>query len=331
MIEDFTFRQGNDLKLSSLIGLSREKHKARLLIRACVQSGETFPHTLLHGIGGTGKTEFARCIGNELGYHFVETHAQAFKRVEILFAAIIEHSKVAEALGHPLLFFLDEIHRLRLVLQEGLYQAMKEWWFPLPGGHKRQILPFTLFGATTRFDMLDSNSFVTRFGNCWQIKRYDLQDIAAIVANELSKHRLRFSAEVAFDIARRCLGVPRNGINLANKVRITVMSEGAEVVTLDHTRRTFELEEIDELGLQPVHHEYLKILARSKVDDRQAPLGVGAIAAKMRQPEDVIKGSVEPILLEFDFVAPTPRGRIMTETGWRYWQEHSSRKFKNAN
>jgi Holliday junction DNA helicase RuvB len=276
----------------------------------------------LYGIGGTGKTEFARCVGNELGYHFVETHAQAFKKTTILFAAIIEHSEAAQSLGRPLLFFLDEIHRLKLVLQEGLYQAMKEWWLPLPG-EKRKIPPFTLFGATTRFDMLDSNSFVTRFGNTWHIKRYDLRNMAAIVANELSKHRLRFSADVAYDIAKRCLGVPRNGINLANKVRITTMSEGAEVVTLAHTCRTFELEEIDELGLQPVHHEYMLILAKSMVDGRQAPLGVGAIAAKMRQPEDVIKGSVEPILLELDFVAPTPRGRVLTPDGAEYFRKRA--------
>jgi Holliday junction DNA helicase RuvB len=311
---------GKKLKLSSLIGLSREKQKARLLIRACRRSGETFPHTLLYGIGGTGKTEFARRVGYELGYHFVETHAAAFKKREPLFATLIQHSKEAQRAGHPLLFFIDEIHRLRTILQEALYQALKEWWIPTLEGNIR-IPAFTLFGATTRFDMLDSNSFVTRFGNVWEIQRYELQEMAAIVANELSKQKLRFSAEVSYDIAKRCLGVPRNAVNLANKVRITALSEGAEYVTLDHARRTFELEEIDALGLHPVHHRYLEILARSVVDGHHAPLGVGPIAAKMRQPEDVIQGSVEPILLELDFVAPSPRGRVLTSSGAEYFQK----------
>jgi Holliday junction resolvasome RuvABC ATP-dependent DNA helicase subunit len=45
---------------------------------------------------------------------------------------------------------------------------------------------------------------------------------------------------------------------------------------------------------------------------------VGAIAAKLRQQEDVIKGSIEPVLLEMSFVSPTPRGRILTESGIHY-------------
>ena len=198
-------------KLSSLIGLAREKTKARLLIRACKHSGEVFPHTLLYSIGGLGKTEFARCIGTELRYYFIETHAAAFKHREVLFSALIKHSKSAARQVRPLLFFIDEIHRLRLILQEAMYQAMKEWWIPTPEG-KLRVPPFTLFGATTRFDMLDSNSFVTRFGNVWEIQRYGLHDMAAIVANELSKHKLRFRAEVAFDIANVVSGFPEMGL-----------------------------------------------------------------------------------------------------------------------
>jgi len=305
--------------LSSLIGLNREKRKARLLIRACKYSGETFPHTLIYSIGGLGKTELARRIGHELAYYFVETHAAAFKHREILFAALIEHS-IAQRRGRPLLFFIDEIHRLKLLLQEGLYQAMKEWWIPTPNG-RLQIAPFTLFGATTRFDMLDSNSFVTRFGNIWEIQRYGIDDVAAIVANKLSKHGLRFTSQVSYEIAKRCLGIPRNAINLAEKVRIMALSEGSSEVTLSHCRSTFELEQIDAYGLHPVHHRYLRILQRSRADGQYLPLGVGAIASKMRQAEDFIKGSVEPILLEMDLVGPTPRGRVLTDSGAEYFEK----------
>lgn len=299
--------------------MNLEKQKAQILIRACLHSGDTFPHTLVWGVGGLGKTEFARCVGNELRYHFIETHAAAYKKRDQLFSVLIEQSKEAQRLNVPLLFFIDEIHRLKLVLQEALYQAMKEWWIPTVSGGRLQIPAFTLFGATTRFDMLDSNSFVTRFGNVWEIQRYGLEDMAAIVASTLSSHGLRFSPEVSFEIAKRCLGIPRNAVNLANKVRITVLSQRSPVVTLEHVRQTFMLEQIDACGLHPVHHRYLSILRKSCSGDRFLPLGVGAIAAKMRQPEDVIKGSVEPILLERDLILPTPRGRMLSELGKDYW------------
>ncbi len=307
----------NTLSLSSLIGLSRQKRKARVAMKACVAAGEAFPHTLLYGIGGTGKTEFARAVGVELDYHFIETHAAAFKKRGQLFETLVRYSAEAQRLGKPLLFFLDEVHGLKLHLQEALYSVMKEWWMPTDHG-KRSIPPFTLIAATTRFDMLDANSFITRFPNVWEINRYSLKDIRNIVAYEFDKHGLTYSHEVVDDIAKRCLGIPRIAVTLVKKVRTTTLAAGEKQVTLDHTWRTFDLEEIDELGLQPVHRRYLQILAASEVNGKLTPLGIGPIAGKMRHHEDMIKGSIEPILLELDFVAPTPRGRVLTKKGAEY-------------
>lgn len=303
--------------LSSLIGLDKLKRRVRVAVRACAVSGECFPHTLLTSLGGCGKTEFARAIGYELAYHFVETHAAAFKKREQLFEAIIHYSSEAQRLGKPLLFFLDEVHGLRLNLQEALYSVMKEWWIPTDRG-KSFIPPFTLIAATTRFDMLDANSFITRFPNVWEINRYSEKDIRKIVAYEFDRLGLRYSYEVVADIAQRCLGIPRIAVTLAKKVRTTTLADGASEVTLDHTWRTFDLEEIDELGLQPVHRRYLEILAASEVNGKLTPMGIGPIAGKMRHHEDMIKGSIEPILLELNMVSPTPRGRVLTKTGKDY-------------
>lgn len=307
-------------KFRNLIGLSRQKQKAELLIRACKHSGEIFPHTLIYAIGGLGKTEFARAIGGELEYHRVETHAAAFKKRDQLFEALVHYSAEAECMGKPLLFFLDEVHGLKPGLQEALYPVMKEWWIPTDRG-KRKIDPFTLIAATTRFDLLDANSFVTRFPNCWEIERYSEKDIRSIVAYEFDKMGLGYDYAVVQDIAKRSLGVPRIAVTLVFKVRTTVLAAHMTLVTLDHTRRTFELEEIDEIGLQPVHRRYLKILAGSEVNGKLTPLGIGPIAGKMRHHEDMIKGSIEPILLEFCFISPTPRGRILTEYGRDYLRQ----------
>lgn len=311
-----------NMSLSSLIGLGREKRKARVAIRACRFSGEVYPHTLLFGIGGTGKTEFARAIGGELDCHFVETHAAAFKKRKQLFATLVHYLEEAVRLDKPLLFFLDEVHGLKLNLQEALYSAMKEWWIPSDRG-KQHIAPFTLVAATTRFDLLDANSFVTRFPNVWEIRRYSERDITNIVAAEFDRLGLTYTKEVAEDVAKRCLGIPRIAVTLARKVRITTIAESTKVITLNHTFRTFDLEEIDELGLQPVHRRYLEILAGSRSNGKLLPLGIGPIAAKMRHHEDMVKGSIEPILLELNMVAPTPRGRTLTEEGLRYLQSRN--------
>jgi Holliday junction DNA helicase RuvB len=307
-----------------LIGLTREKAKARIAIAACLQSGETFPHTLLLGIGGTGKTAFARAIGSELKCHFVETHGAAYKRPDQLLTALVHYSQEAKRANKPLFFFVDEVHRLKTPLQEALYSVMKEWWIPTETG-RIEVAPFTLIAATTRFDMLDANSFVTRFAQRWEIQRYSASDIRAIVARQFIKKGLRCKCEVIVDIAKRCLGVPRIAINLAENIRRAALAAGTQRVTLAHIHQVFDLEEIDELGLHPVHRKYLGILLRSEVDGKHTPLGVGPIAAKMRQPEEAVKGSVEPILLELDFVAPTPRGRMLTAAGLAYLEKVEKR------
>lgn len=303
--------------MRSLIGLSNLKRRFKVAYMACRNSGEVFPHTLLISVGGCGKTEFARAIGYELNSHFVETHAAAFKKRDQLFEALVHHSNEAHRQGKPLLFFLDEVHGLKHNLQEALYSVMTEWWIPTDRG-KKFLERFTLVASTTRFDMLDSGSFVTRFPNVWEIERYPEEDIRNIVAYEFDKLRVGYDYVVVADIAKRCMGIPRLAVNLARKVRTTTLSTGSPVVTLEHNYRTFDLEEIDELGLQAVHRRYLAILAASEVKGKLTPLGIGSIAGKMRQHEDMISGSIEPILLELNMISPTPRGRVLTDIGRAY-------------
>ncbi len=303
------------MRLTSLIGMSRLKRLANTTVVACLRSGHIFPHTLLYGIGGTGKTAFARAIGEELDYHFVEVHASVYKKQEQLLDALRTYSLQAQ--GRPLLWFIDEIHRL-MKLQEALYAPMIEGKIPTSAGFVR-IPKFTLLGATTRFDLLDANSFVTRFDNVWELCRYPLHEMIEIVATQLVGYHLRFTSAVARDIAERCLGVPRYAVKLAKKVYFAALAAGKEEVTLSECRLVFELEEIDFLGLRSEHRKYLRIL---EVCD--CSVGVGAMSAKMGQPKDVIEGSVEPVLLQLDFIASTPRGRKLTEKGTTFLKDVSS-------
>ncbi len=307
-------------KLNELIGLPDIKAKAIIQIRGCREANLLFPHTLLTGIGGTGKTAFARAIGTELGYHFVEVEAIVFTTRNQILDFLLESSSSAQAHGLTLLLFIDEIHRLRLPVQEALYIPMMEWRVTSRSGNVN--LPrFTLMGATTRFDMLDANSFVTRFENVWEIERYNETDIGMVVAQQFRKSGLHFSREIVQIIAKRCLGIPRHAVSFVRKLRFYAR-QGA--VHLADVIKMFQLEKIDELGLHPIHRFYLQVLKGSRSRDHGfSPLGVGAIASTMRQPEDMIKGAVEPILLELGMIAPTPRGRILTEIGHDFLEKIS--------
>jgi len=304
----------SQINLNDLIGISSLQQRARIQIDGCHRLGIPFPHTLITAVGGVGKTVFARAIGNELGYHFVEVEANVFKNRDQVLKYILDASSSSQVRGRTLLLFIDEIHRLRLQIQEALYIPMKEWRISSRSGDI-SLRPFTFIGATTRFDMLDANSFVTRFENLWEIERYSETDIGMIIAQEFRKVGLHFSREIVQMISKRCLGIPRNAISFVRKLRF--MSRHG-VIHLSDVVQMFNLEEIDDLGLHPIHRRYLHILS-----DRCVPLGVGAIASKMRQPEDMIKGAVEPILLELNMISPTPRGRKITQAGREFLKAHS--------
>jgi holliday junction DNA helicase RuvB len=305
------------MELSSLIGIESIKKRARIQIQACLVSHKTFPHSMIFGLGGIGKTLVARSIADELNYYFFEIHAAVFRKPETLTDSLIFHSKEASKKRIPLLYFIDEIHRLSLPLQEALYSPMKEWWVPSLTG-RVEVKPFTLFGATTRFEMLDANSFVTRFGNVWEVKRYEPIDMAIIIAQALSKQGFNFSKEVSQAIASRCLGIPRTGVNLAEKVGSSVLARGSKTITMQDVSQMFELEGIDMIGLRTIHHQYLRVLESNNIGGKIIPVGVKVIAAKMRQAEETITGMVEPELLEFEFIMPTSRGRTLTDKGVHY-------------
>ena len=311
MVKEVRKMQGG---LSSLVGLTEEKERARIDIKACLITGEPYPHTLLHGVGGCGKTLLARCIGEELGYHFVEREGAALKtRNHIVELLSLSHAAAHECNKH-LLLFIDECHRLPVVLQEVFYYPMKEWRITTVGG-EICFSPFTLMAATTRKDMLDEASFVDRFQNKWEIKRFDELHIQEILVHLFEEEGVLFDVRVIRLIAQRCLGIPRQASNLAMKIRNLVLWRGGDwVVTMQDIYKVFELEGIDEIGLSELHVNYLLELMKSKGE----PKGLRALAGKLSQNEDVLVGSVEPVLLSLDMIDLHSRGRVLTETGYRH-------------
>ena len=308
------------MKLNDLLGLTKLKRKASIDIQASLRSGEPFPHTLLYGIGGTGKTAFARAIGAELGYHFVEVEGIVFKHREILVEHLRRSSIDAQRSGKILLLFIDEVHRLSLPVQEALYVPMKEWRITSEAGDIT-FPRFSLIAATTRFDKLDTNSFVKRFDNLWELGRYPWDEMELIVAAELKKNGLGFSYLVVKEIAKRCLGVPRVAVSLVKRVYRSSIAAGHQEVSLADVKGTFMREELDGRGLSPSHRRYVEILFKNGPN----PMGLGVIASKMSTNDDMVSGSIEPILLELDFVSQGSRGRVLTEEGHTYFRNFSKK------
>ena len=70
--------------------------------------------------------------------------------------------------------------------------------------------------------------------------------------------------------------------------------------------------EIDPIGLEETDRRILKAIAETF---RGGPVGVRAIAASIAEEERTIVDVYEPYLLQIGFLARTPQGRIITDTG----------------
>lgn len=295
--------------MPEILGLGRLKQQISRCVVSCKIRHAPFPHSLISGLGGTGKTTIARSIAKMLGYAFFDTEAAELKTRDTALNWLVDCNDKALAL--PFVIFIDECHRLG-DRQESFYYPMVDR-FANRGGKRIRLNSFTLIGATTRRDMLDQGSFITRFQNVWDIGRYSLSDMEMIVRRECGKQGLASEPAERSAISRRCLGIPRRAVGLVEKVRDQVLyaHSGDLLIRSSDVEDVFRLEEIDCIGLEKAHVQYLRALA----DTRGHPKGLGMLAAILGRAKTVVEDTIEPILISLGFVATTSKGRLITDRG----------------
>src|SRR4051812_32306842 len=143
-------------RLSEFIGQQKVKESLRIYIDAAMGRREPLDHTLFIGPPGLGKTTLAELMARELGVNIRTTSGPALEKPGDL-VGTLTNLRAGDIL------FIDEIHRLRPIIEEFLYPAMEDFRIDirLSEGPKAQTItmpvePFTLIGATTRLGMLTS-------------------------------------------------------------------------------------------------------------------------------------------------------------------------------
>jgi len=296
--------------LSDFLGCDWLKQVAHRDVVASRRTGECFPHTLLAGPGGLGKTTFAECMAHDLLYWYEMIEGAMCKTRKHAQERLLIACDNASAVGHKLLFFIDEVHRLPHECQESLYYPMLTG--TMDGLVK--IHPFCVFAATTHPHML-LGPFKSRLVNKWYFDRYEQHIILHMVVKFWRDKGLEYSIEAANMVSARALGIPRNAYNLARKVRNEVISKGRRVIGVDDCLTTFELEGIDTIGLNRDQRRYLEVLLGS-LDG--APMGLGGIAGRLDRESTVVEDDIEPVLLSLGFVDRTAKGRMLTSHGRKH-------------
>src|SRR6266702_3613786 len=192
-------------RLSEFIGQDRVKESLRIYIDAALARREPLDHTLFFGPPGLGKTTLAELIARELGVNIRNTSGPALEKPGDLVGTLTN-------LREGDILFIDEIHRLRPIIEEFLYPAMEDFKIEirLSEGPKAQTITmpierFTLIGATTRFGML-TPPMRARFGIVERLNFYPAEDLEQIVRRSADVLRVAIDGEGAREIARRSRG-----------------------------------------------------------------------------------------------------------------------------
>ncbi len=301
-------------KLSDFIGQEGPKQNLKVFIEAAKSRKEALDHVLLFGPPGLGKTTLASIIAKELGVNFKATSAPMISKSGDL-AAILTNLEPNDVL------FIDEIHRLNPAIEEVLYSAMEDFQLDLIIGEgpsarsvKIDLQPFTLVGATTRSGLL-STPLRERFGIPLRLDFYENEDLKKIVLRGAKLLGMPISENGAMEIAKRSRGTPRVAGRLLRRVRdFGAVSGGAEI---DNTLADTALRrlDVDNYGLDMFDRRYLNCIAKNYGG---GPVGADTLAAALSEERDTIEEVVEPFLLKLGLIARTPRGRVISEEGYRY-------------
>ena len=302
-------------RLDEFIGQQKVKDNLQLAIAAALARNEPLDHAVFYGPPGLGKTTLAELIARELRVNIRTTSGPALEKPGDLVGTLTN-------LRRGDILFIDEIHRLRPVIEEFLYPAMEDYRIDirLSEGPKAQTItmaiePFTLIGATTRFGML-TPPMRARFGIEQRLNFYAPEDLELIVHRTADVLKVEIDAKGAREIACRSRGTPRVANRLLRRVRDYAQVRADGVITEDVARAALAMLDVDQFGLDDMDARILKVIIEKF---EGGPVGVATISAAIGEDALTLEEVYEPFLVQQGFLQRTPRGRMATAQAYRHF------------
>jgi holliday junction DNA helicase RuvB len=270
---------------------------------------QPFPHILLSGSGGLGKTMLAEIIAREVKRPIHLEMGQSL-------TSPARVGDVLLSLKAGDILFVDEVHGMKPQSQEALYRAMEDGFYvPIQKAGKPvvkpvKLPPFTLIASTTDvWGLLPS--FGQRFKYHVKLKRLTAGELADAMLQRAKRKGWELDAEAAAVIGARAHGTPRLAIKLFDGCMAVAKAGGENKVDAFIVHRTCEILEIDALGLDDEARRYLSYLAEAS-----GPVRVNVLASKLDGLSRLtVERRLEPDLVYLGLILKGEKGRALTEAG----------------
>ena len=312
--EDIQVKIDRPDSFDDFIGQEDLKENMQVYVKAAVGRKDVLDHTLLSGPPGLGKTTFAQIIAHEMGGNFISTSAPVIEKPKDM-ASLLSNIKKKDIL------FIDEIHRLKPIVEEILYSAMEDCKLDIKLGNdttsnliKIDIEPFTLIGATTKAGAL-TKPLVSRFGIIHAFDFYTLSDLEKIVSRNGSYLKLKFTDNGVTEIARRSRGTPRILNRLLKRIRDYADVLNKQEIDKKVVDYALNKMNIDAIGLGNMD---IKILSTVAHTFEGGPVGIENLATSIGEDASSLEDVYEPYLIQIGFLKRTSRGRVLTSKAYKH-------------
>jgi len=282
--------------------IGQPKVKESLLISVSVSKKleRAFPHTLLYGLPGLGKTTLAELIAQEMRVPFISIEGITLESKD----AII---KVVNQITENTIVFIDEIHQVSSRMSEVWYKVMENNTIDILDQNSIYTLDipkFTTIGATTDFGKM-LKPFRDRFIYRFELLPYTIEELQQIIARlaEMPKEVINMTARISQK-------TPRLAKHYVFTMQEYAVANDRTVITVEDFKRLTYLNDINKYGLTGAQMRALHALSRAGTK-----VGKDALATAAHVSSVDLEEVIEPFLVIEGYVARTPRGREITGKG----------------
>jgi Holliday junction DNA helicase RuvB len=280
-----------------LIGNERVKNQVRVALDAGFQDSTRFPHAVLCGDAGLGKSTLAYVISQEMATPFHEVLGQNLQKPADLVAVLLKATD--KSIVH-----IDECHELPRQIQTQLYICLDQRRLMLPSSGSVSSIPledFTLLLSTTDEHRILA-PLLSRMRLKFHLEFFTYKQLERVVATRAKQQEWALDDAILPLIATRARGTARKALDILQSGRRMCRSEAETVITEEHLRRACEIDGIDSVGLDRRDRQYLRLLI-------EKPTRVNVLASSLGCPAKTLETHLEPSLIRLGWLTKDEQGR----------------------